>query len=132
MSISNTERMELEGSPQQPEAKVATVLPKCRKKVTPVPRKKELLKDYLLTEPRFQNQPTRPITAGLQDATNFTLTLMGDPIIKEVVPHRKENSFKMTALLPEGINLDALLRMWNNTMFNDIIFTVQEFEIVIE
>ena len=87
-------------------------------------------KDYLLTEPRFQTQPTRPIVAGLQDATNFAFTLMGEPIIKKVVPHKKDKSFKMTALMPEGINLDALLRMWNNTVFNDIIFTVQEFVIV--
>ena len=95
-------------------------------------KNEQYIKDYLFTEPRLTNNPTKPIPAGLADAHNFALTLSGNPIIQKVEPHAPgKYTYKMTVELPENINMTALLKMWNNTTFNNIIFKVQEFTITI-
>ena len=130
MSISPTERMELEGSPQQPTTTVTTMKPKCKRTITHVPT--AIIKDYLFIEPRLTKDPTQPITTKLADAHNFALTLGGDPIIKKIEPYAPEkDTYKMTVQLPEKINMTALLKMWNNTTFNNITFKVQEFTITL-
>ena len=121
MHISTKEKKELEGSPQQPKTTVKTVKPKCKKTITYV-------QDYLLTEPKLTDDPTQSITTKLADAHNFALTLLGDPIIEKVEPYAPmKDAYKMTVRLPEKTNMTALLKMWNNTAFNNINFQVQEY-----
>ena len=124
MHISTKEKRELEGSPQQPKTTVKTVKPKCKKTITHGPT----IKDYLLTEPKLTDDPTKSITTKLADAHNFALTLLGDPIIEKVEPYAPmKDAYMMTVRLPEKTNMTALLKMWNNTAFNNINFQVQEY-----
>ena len=133
ISISTPEKQDIEGDQQQPAAKTASIAPKPRKKVAPTARKDVgILKDYLLTKARLRSDQSRIKTATLIDATYFAKSLSGEPIIEKVVPQEIGKSFKMTVRLPQEINLDALLIMWNHTLFTDVIFTVVEYEIVIE
>jgi hypothetical protein len=122
MHISTKEKKELEGSPQQPKTTVKTVKPKCKKAIT------YTVMDYLLTEPKLTDDPTKSIPTKLADAHNFSLTLLGDPIIEKVEPYApRKDAYKMTVRLPEKTNMTALLKMWNNTAFNNINFQVQEY-----
>jgi hypothetical protein len=124
MSISTTERRELEGSPKQPPTTVKTVKPKCKKTITHVPT----VKDYLLTEPKHTDDPTKTVTTKLADARNFALTLRGDPIIEKLRPYTpRKDAYMMTVQLPEKANVTAMLKMWNATTFNNINFQVQEY-----
>ena len=86
----------------------------------------------MLTKARLRTDQSRTKTATLIDANNFVKTLSGEPIIEKVVHQEIGKSFKMTVRLPEEINLDALLIMWNHTLFTDVIFTVVEYKIVME
>ena len=102
ISISTTEKRDIEGTEQKQE--ITPEKTKKKKKIAPAAESEEetVHKEFLLIKPQFKNQPklsatdkVKPRLATIKDAKKFVQTWGGSPKIKRLTIYKPGESFRL-------------------------------------